>query len=63
VDGYVAVRYDADAGEGSALAQRYGVRGFPTFVLVDPGGRELDRFSGYRTPEEFVARLRGGRRG
>jgi thioredoxin-related protein len=55
---YVAVRYDGDRGEGAALGQRFGVDGYPTFVMVDAQGRKIDEFSGYRGPDELIARLR-----
>lgn len=54
----MAVRYDADGGEGNALAKRYSVAGYPAFVVLDANGRAIDEFAGYRTPGEFVNRLR-----
>jgi thioredoxin-related protein len=55
------VRYDADQPEGRALAESYGVRGYPSFVIVDGRGRVLDEFAGYRSAPELVSRLRGVR--
>ncbi|MGD9935159.1 MAG: thioredoxin family protein [Dehalococcoidia bacterium] len=34
-------------------AGRFGVRGTPTFVLIDAGGRELTRFGFRRSEEDF----------
>jgi thioredoxin 1 len=53
--GFVAVRVDAQKGEGPALAKRYGVNGYPTLVVVDANGDEIDRIHGYRKPDPFVA--------
>ncbi len=54
----MAVRYDADGGEGKAVAERFGVRGFPGFVVVDGNGRKIDEFAGFREPNQFLRRLR-----
>ncbi|MFH2055498.1 MAG: thioredoxin domain-containing protein [bacterium] len=39
------------------VAQRYGVRSYPTFLLIKPDGTEIDRIVGYSTPEEFVGAI------
>ncbi len=44
-----SVDHDRDA------AGRYGVRGTPTFVLIDATGEEIARFGFQRTPEAFAA--------
>ena len=35
-------------GRFSETAIKYGVNGFPTFVLINPGGEVVDRWMGYR---------------
>lgn len=40
------------------LTRSYGVTGFPTFVLLDEQGKEIDRTYGYHTAEELTTRLR-----
>jgi thioredoxin-related protein len=52
------VRYDADQPAGRALADRFNVRGYPSFVVIDGNGRVIDEFAGYRSASEFVGRLR-----
>ncbi len=44
-----------------ALAQRFGVDGYPTYVLLAADGRELGRQVGYLSggPEAFIAELDG----
>jgi thioredoxin 2 len=37
------------------LAARYGVRSFPTVLLVKPTGIEIDRIVGFLPPEDFVS--------
>ena len=55
--GFVAVHVDAEKGEGVGLAKRYGARGFPTLVVVDAAGEEIDRIVGYLAPEPFVKEI------
>jgi tetratricopeptide (TPR) repeat protein len=50
----IAVKVDAEKGEGRRLSQRYGVRAFPTILFIDPSGNELDRMSGVFPPEDFI---------
>lgn len=59
---FVAVRYDADQAVGRDLSQRYGVNGFPGFVVIDAGGNVISEFAGYRSADEFIAQLRMLRR-
>ena len=45
------------------ISEAYGLRGYPTIVFTDAAGRELDRFLGYRGPDELlaeIARIRSG---
>ncbi len=43
----VALRLDAEK-EGTDLAKRYSLRGYPTVILLNPKGEELTRFVGAR---------------
>ena len=43
---------DIDVDKNRALAQRYHIRGIPTFVFVQ-NGNEVNRFSGGTSPEEL----------
>jgi thiol-disulfide isomerase/thioredoxin len=63
LEGLVAVRIDADdANErngfsGQGLAERYGVQGFPTQILIDADGRVLSRHDGYQTTRQLLGWL------
>ena len=61
MNNFVAVRYDADRGEGKAVAQRYGVDAYPTFVILDRNGSKIDEFAAYRPPDQMIQRLQSYR--
>lgn len=49
------VRVDVATPHGKALADRFGVRGTPTFILFDDDGRETDRLLGETSREDVAA--------
>ncbi len=49
------VRVDVATPQGRALADRHGVRGTPTFVLIDSTGAETSRLLGEQTQAEVAA--------
>ena len=49
-----------DIDDESALAERYGVTGVPTFIVVDSDGRELGRTSGARPAEDLIRLYQSG---
>jgi thiol-disulfide isomerase/thioredoxin/Flp pilus assembly protein TadD len=57
--GTVAAKYDAEKDEGKELADKFRVVAFPTLVILDPEGKEIDRHIGYLGPEEFVKKMQG----
>jgi thioredoxin-related protein len=50
----VPIKIDAEKGEGIAIAKKYGVRAYPTILLIDANGDEIDRMLGYMPPEPFL---------
>jgi thioredoxin-related protein len=55
---FISVRYDGDSAIGKSVAAKFGVRGFPSVVIVDGSGRKLDEFAGFRPADQFIMRLR-----
>jgi thioredoxin-related protein len=55
----VAVKFNAEKNEGKELADKFKVIAYPTLVILDPNGKEVDRHIGYLGPEEFVKTLQG----
>lgn len=47
----------------SALAKAYHISGYPTLVLTDNKGEEIDRIVGYLDPPEFVQKITDYRNG
>jgi tetratricopeptide (TPR) repeat protein len=52
---YVFVKVQAK--EDTVTAQQYGIAGFPTVVLLNSGGEEIDRILGYQGPEPFIKQI------
>jgi len=50
----IAVKIDAEKGEGRRVSQRYAVRAFPTILFLDASGNEIDRLSGAYPPADFM---------
>lgn len=42
-----------NAEKDTALAQQYGISGYPTIIIAKPDGAEIDRIWGYLPPTEF----------
>lgn len=58
VQRFEAVHYDADREPGRSLAQRYGVRGYPTLVVLEANGAVRDTWAGYSEPLAYAGILR-----
>ena len=54
---FVPLRRDGEEGEGAALAKRYHVVGFPTVLVIDSAGNEVDRVMGFQPASEMVQTL------
>jgi len=49
--------------EDTLLAEKYHISAFPTLVMLDKSGDEVDRVVGYRGPDSFLITLRDYRNG
>lgn len=54
---FVSIKIDAEAGEGPALADKFGVKAYPTFVVVAPDGNVTGSFAGYKDGGEFISKV------
>ncbi len=56
---FVNTKFDAEKGEGIALAQKYKVTAYPTMLILNTKGEELGRLvGGSQTPDEFLKRVK-----
>lgn len=54
---FIAYKIDAEKGEGTELAQKYGVRGFPTVLVFNKSGKLIGKVAGYKTALPFLQDL------
>lgn len=57
---FVCVKYDMEQGEGLALAKRFDVHAYPTFVIVRPDGTVQHKLVGGDDLKAFIARVEKG---
>lgn len=50
---FVAIKVDAEKGNGPALKESFRVPGYPTVVFVDASGAEIDRAVGYAERDDY----------
>ena len=53
----ISKKIDAEKNNGPQQKKKYRVKGYPTILLLDSEGNEIDRIIGYRPPEEFFNEL------
>ena len=51
------LQVNAESEDGEILADRYGVRSYPTFVAVNAAGDVIDRWVGYGGVDTFVTKV------
>ena len=51
---FINISVNAEKGKGIELAKKYDVKGYPTFVFINPDGSLTKKTSGYRSPENFL---------
>jgi thiol-disulfide isomerase/thioredoxin len=57
---FVCVEFDMEKGEGIEIQKKYGVRAFPTFLILEPSGVERYRVVGSGALSEFIPRIKRG---
>lgn len=50
----VPIKIDAEKGEGVDIAKKHAIRGYPTTLLINTDGEEIDRIVGFVPPEKFL---------
>lgn len=58
---FVNIKIDMEKGEGPALAKRFGVRAYPTFLFLDADGKEVNRIVGAEADaSKFLTMVKDG---
>lgn len=61
IDKVVFFKVDCEKGEGPAIAEKYSVRGYPTFYAVNGKGEPVERWIGYDGPEAWAKSVAAAR--
>ena len=55
---FVNAKIDMEKGEGPAIARKFNVRSYPTFLILDSKGKEVARIVGSsRSGDEFINKI------
>lgn len=54
---FVNFKMDMENGEGVAVAKKYNVRAYPTFLILDSNGNEIGRIVGGGKLEDFIKKV------
>ena len=57
---FVCVKFDMEKGEGPELAKRFGVRAYPTFLILRPDGTVQHKIVGGGDLDKFIAKVEKG---
>lgn len=56
---FICLKIDMEKGEGPQIGKKFKVFGYPTFLILDAEGKEINRTSGSSpTAEEFVGKIK-----
>jgi tetratricopeptide (TPR) repeat protein len=61
--GFVTLKRDGEQGEGLEIAKRHHVVGFPTLLVLDASGAEVDRLMGFVSAKDLTQTLQQFRAG
>ena len=57
IEKFVFVRLDGDKSENQLIMDKFGIKGFPTFIILSNNGREVSRFNDVNSAAEFSSYL------
>ena len=55
---FVNAKFDAEKGEGISVARKYGIRSYPTFLILNEKGEEVGRIVGGADADRFLDAVR-----
>ena len=56
-DKFICAKFDMEKGEGPAIKEKYGVRAYPTFLILNPDGTVLHKVVGGGDAAGFIKRV------
>jgi tetratricopeptide (TPR) repeat protein len=60
ISSVVFLDIDCEKGDGPKLAEKYGIRAYPTYIMVNPQGEVTDAWVGYPGPEAWAQYVAAG---
>lgn len=57
-ENFINAKFDAEKGEGIQVAKEYGVRAYPTFIIIDPDGKEIGKVIGGDEVDAFIQKVK-----
>lgn len=54
---FVCIKINAEKGDGVALADKYKIKAYPTFIVIDTTEKEIGRKMGSNSPEGFISNI------
>lgn len=54
---FVNAKFDAEKGEGVDVAKKYGVKAYPTFLILNSKGDEVGRIVGGDEADDFIKKV------
>ncbi len=55
---FVNMKIDMEKGEGVEIGKKYGIRAYPTFLILDGDGNEINRVIGGGQADRFIERVK-----
>jgi len=55
---FVNIKIDMEKGEGVEIAKKYNIRAYPTFLILDSQGNEINRVVGSHYVDEFIDKIK-----
>ena len=55
---FINIKIDMEKGEGVQLKERFEVKAFPTFIILDSNGKETGRIVGGGEPDAFIGKVK-----
>lgn len=54
---FINIKMDMEKGTGPDLVKKYGIKAFPTFLILDSSGNEVGRVLGWHEADEFMRQI------